>query len=139
MNTQPTLEQFARLDEKTAGAIKNLGEKMEAWAKSFDSHVEEDRQLRREFIDQQRQIDRMVASLEAISKQLGQIALGFSSNVSESTAAMAILRSDVEILKSDREFRTRDNQRKEASVKRWIGVIGALSSVVGVAAGHFWK
>ncbi len=136
----PTIDaQFARLDEKTAGAITNLGNQMEAWVKSFDAHVEEDRQLRREFTEQQRQFDRMTASLEAISKQLADIAFGLSTTVKESTSAMAVLRAEVEILKSDKAFRDRDSNRKELKVKQLVGVVGALSSAVGVVAGHFWK
>lgn len=138
-NMQPTSEQFARLDEKTAGAIKNLGDKMEAWAKSFDAHVEEDRQLRREFSEQQRQFDRMTDSLNAISKQLGEMITGFSSTVKQSTAEVAVLRADVESLKSDKAFRDLNSNRKEAAVKRWISAVGAFSAVIGIIAGHFWK
>lgn len=139
MNPQPTLEQFARLDEKTAGAINNLGNKMEAWTKSFDAHVDEDRQLRRDFTDQQRQIDRMVVSLEAINKQLGEYLFGFSSTVQENKKSVEVLRADVEVLKNDKAFRDLDSNRKELNVKRLISAVGALSAVVGVVAGHFWK
>jgi len=133
------LEQFARLDEKTAAEIRNLGEKMEAWAKSFDAHVEEDRKLSREFTDQQRQFDRMVDTLNAISKQLAEISLGFSRTAQDNISAMSVLRADVETLKKEREFRERENNRQDTSIKRWLGAVGALSSVAGAVAGHFWK
>ena len=139
LSTQPTLEQFARLDEKTAGELKHLGQKLDAWAAMFDRHVQEDMQLRRDFIEHQRQFDRMVETLNAINKQLAEVAFGFSNAAKESAAAIAVLRSDVEQLKSERAFRDREANRKDANVKRWVGVVGALSSVVGVAAGHFWK
>ena len=138
-NTTPTLEQFARLDEKTAGEIKSLGERMESWARAFELHVAEDRNLRKEFIDQQRQFDRMVDTLNAINKQLGEISIGFSRTVQETTSAMTILRTDVETLKSEREFRERESRRKETTMKRWVVALGAASSLVGAAADHFWK
>ena len=136
---QPTSEQFARLDEKTAGAIKNLGEKMEAWAKSFDAHVEEDRQLRREFAEQQRQFDRMTDCLNGINSKLSEMITGFSTSVKQNASEVAVLRSDVESLKNERAFRERESQRKDTNVKRWVAVVGAVSSVIGVIFGHFWK
>lgn len=140
------IEQFARLDEKTSSSIKNLGEQLDKLIRVFDDHVKDNRELEHAFTDQQRQFDRMTASLEAINRQLTDIALGMSQSVQKTSIEIASIRTDVDSLKKDRDLHELTSKnaeltraRRDAAVKRWIGVFSATSAVIAVVVAHFWK